>query len=150
MSFQLEFLLLIARVSPNSNPWQNLIWNGPHHRSPWIYVWMWDMGHKESWALKNWCFWTVVLAKALEGPLNCKEIKPVNPKGNQSWIFVGRTDAEAPILWPPDAKNWLIRKDPDAGKGRRQEEEGNNRGWDGWMASPTQWTWVWANSQSWW
>ena len=83
--------------------------------------------------------------------LDCKEIQPVNPKGNQSWIFIGRTDAEAetPILLPPDVKNWLIGKDPDAGKDWRQEEKGT-RGWDGWMASPTQWTWVWANSGSWW
>ena len=77
-----------------------------------------EIYHKESWALKNWCFWTVVLEKTLESPLDCKEIKPVNPKGNQPWIFIGRTDseAEAPILWPPDVKSWFIRKDPDAGK----------------------------------
>ena len=83
--------------------------------------------------------------------LNCKEIQPVNPKGNQSWIFVGRTDAEAeaPILWPPDGKNWLIRKDPGAGKDWRREGKGTTE-WDGWMASPTQWTWVWASSRSWW
>ena len=82
------------------------------------HVWMWDLEHKESWAPKNWCFWTVVLEKTLESLLDCKEIQPVNPKGNQSWIFIGRTDAEAetPILWPPDAKSWLIWKDPDAGK----------------------------------
>ena len=82
------------------------------------HVWMWELDCKESWALKNWCFWTVVLEKTLESPLDCKEIKPVNPKGNQSWIFIGRTDAEAgtPIIWPPDAKSWLIGKDPDAGK----------------------------------
>ena len=84
------------------------------------------LDHKESWALKNWCFWTVVLKKTLESPLDCKEIKPVNPKGNQSWIFIGRTGAEAkaPILWPSNAKSWLIRKDPDAGKDWRQEEKG--------------------------
>ena len=82
------------------------------------HVWMWVMDHKEGWALKNWCFWNVVLKKTLESPLDCKEIQPVNHKGNQSWIFIGRTDAEAetPILWPPDAKSWLIRKDPDVGK----------------------------------
>ena len=86
---------------------------------------MWELGYKESWAPKNWCFWTVVLEKTLESPLNCKEIKPVNPKGNQSWIFIGRTDAEAEIsiLLPPDAKNWLIGKDPDAGKDWGQEEK---------------------------
>ena len=87
---------------------------------------MWGLDYKESWALKIWCFWTVVLEKTLECPLGCKEIKPVTPKGNQSWIFIGRTDAEAetPILWPLDAKNWLIWKDPDAGKDWRQEEKG--------------------------
>ena len=90
-----------------------------------LHVWMWEVDYKESWALKNWYFWTVVLEKTLESPLDYKEIKPVNPKGNQSWIFIGRTDAEAetPILWPPDAKNWLIGKDPDAGKDWRQEEK---------------------------
>ena len=90
------------------------------------HVWMWELDHKESWAPKNWCFWTVVLEKTLESPLDWKEIKPVYPKGNQSWIFIGRTDAEAeaPILWPPDVKNWLIGKDPDAGKDWRQEEKG--------------------------
>ena len=87
---------------------------------------MWELDHKESWAPKNWCFWTVVLEKILESPLDCKEMQPVNPKGNQSWIFIGRTDVEAetPILWPPDAKYWLIWKDPDAGKDWRQEENG--------------------------
>ena len=87
---------------------------------------MWELDHKESWALKNWCFWTVVLEKTLESPLDCKEIQRVNPKGNQTWIFIGRTDAEAetPILWPPDGKNWLIWKDPDAGKDWSWEEKG--------------------------
>ena len=80
------------------------------------HVWLWELDHKEGWALKNWCFWIVVLAKILESPLDCKEIKPVSPKGNQPWILTGRTDAEAPILWPHDGKNWLIGKDPDAGK----------------------------------
>ena len=89
-------------------------------------VWMWELDYKESWALKNWCFWTVVFEKTLESLLDCKEIQPVCPKGNQSWILVGRTDAEAetPVLWPPDAKNWLIGKDPDAGKDWGQEEKG--------------------------
>ena len=84
------------------------------------------MDYKETWAVKNWWFWTVVLEKALKSPLDCKEIQPVHPKGNQSWIFIGRSDAEAetPILWPPDTKNWLIWKDPDAGKDWRQEEKG--------------------------
>ena len=90
------------------------------------HVWMWELDHKESWVLKNWYFWTVVLEKTLERPLDCKEIQPVHPKGDQSWIFIGRTDAEAetPIFWPPDMKNWLIWKDPDAGKDWRQEEKG--------------------------
>ena len=111
---------------------------------------MWELDYKESWVPKNWCFWTVVLEKTLESPLDCKEIQPVNPIGNQSWIFIGRADieAETPILWPPDA-NWLIWKDPDAGRDWRQEEKGLT-GWDGWMASPTRWTWVWVNSGSWW
>ena len=87
---------------------------------------MWDLDHKENWGLKNWCFWTVVLEKTLESPLDCKEIQPINPKGNQSWIFIGRTDAEAeaPILWPLHSKNWLIGRDPDAGQDWRQEEKG--------------------------
>ena len=88
------------------------------------HVWMWGLGCEESWVMKNWCFWTVVLEKTLESPLDCKEIQPVHPKGDQSCVFIGRTDAEAetPILWPPDAKNWLIGKDPDAGKDWDQEE----------------------------
>ena len=87
---------------------------------------MWELDYKESWALINWYFWTVVLEKTLECPLDCKEIQPVHPKQNQSWIFIGRTDAEfeAPILWPPDAKSWLIWKDPDAGKDWRWEKKG--------------------------
>ena len=115
------------------------------------HVWMWELDYKESWVPKNWCFWTVVLEKTLESPLDCKEIQPVHPKGDQSWIFIGRTDdkAEPPILWPPDVKNWLIGKDPDAGK-LKAEGEGVGRGWDGWMVSPTQWTWVWASSRRWW
>ena len=114
------------------------------------HVWMWELDRKESWAPENWCFWTVVLEKTLESPLDYKEIKPVHPKGNQSWIFIGRTDAEAeaPIYWPPDAKNWLFRKDPDAGKDWRQEKGTTEDEWlDG---SPTQWAWVWASSRSWW
>ena len=89
-------------------------------------VWMWGLDPKESWVPKNWWFWTVVLEKALESPLDCKEIKSVNPKRNQPWIFIGRTDAEAeaPIHWPPDVKSWLVGKDPDAGKDWRQEEKG--------------------------
>ena len=96
------------------------------------HVWMWELNFKESWALKNWHFWTVVLEKSLESLLDCREIQLVHPKGNQSWIFTGRTDAEAetPILQPPHTKKWLIRKDPDAGKDWRQEEKGTR--WDGW------------------
>ena len=106
-----------------------------------IHVWMWKLDYKQSWAPKNWCFWTVVLEKTFESPLDSKEIQPVHPKGNQSWIVIGRTDAEAetPIVWPPDAKNWLIGKDLDVGKDWRWEEKGTT-GSDGWMASPTQWT----------
>ena len=90
------------------------------------HVWVWELDYRESWALKNLCFWTVMLEKILEGPLDCKEIQLIHPKGSQSWIFIGRTDAEAEtlIFWPPDVKNWLIWKDPDAGKDWGQEEKG--------------------------
>ena len=103
------------------------------------HVWMGELDYKESWAQKHWCFWTVVLEKTLESPLNCKEMQPVHPKGNQSWVFFGRTDAEAEtlILWPPDAKNWVIWKDPDAGKDWRWEEKGTTEdemvGWRQWL-----------------
>ena len=99
-------------TSPNKGPSsRSYVFSSSH-------VWMWELDHKESWALKNWCFWTVVLEKTLESPFDCKEIKPINPKGNQPWIFIGRTDAKAvaPILWPPDAKSWFIGKDLGAGK----------------------------------
>ena len=112
-----------------------------------------ELDYKESWVLKNWCFWIVMLEKTLESPLDCQEIQPVHPKGNQSWIFIGRTHAEAetPILWPPDAKKlthwtrlWCRERSKAGG-------EGEDRGWDGWTASPTRWTWVWVNSGSgWW
>ena len=90
------------------------------------HVWMWESDYKESWVLKNWCFWTVVLEKTLESPLDCKAIQPVHPEGDQSWVFIGRTDAEAetPILRPPDAKSWLLGKDPDAGRDWGQEQKG--------------------------
>ena len=90
---------------------------------------MWQLDCEESWALKNWCFWTVVLEKTLESPLDCKEIQPVHPKGDQSWVFIGRTDAraETTILWPSHVKSWLIGKDPDAGRDWRQEEKGRQR-----------------------
>ena len=109
--------------------------------------------YKESWAPKNWCFWTVVLEKTLESPLDCKEIQPVHPKADQSWVFIGRTEAEAenPIFWSPHEKRWLIRKDLDAGWNWGLGGEGDDRGWDGWMASPTRWAWVWVNSGTlWW
>ena len=103
------------------------------------HVWICELDYKESWALKNWCFWTVVLEKTLESPLDSKDIHPVYPKGNQSWIFIGRTDAEAEalILWPPDTKNWLIGKYLDAWKGRRREQKGTTEdemvGWHHWL-----------------
>ena len=110
------------------------------------HVWMWELDYKESWVLKNWFFWAVVLEKTLESPLDCKEIQQVHPKADQSWVFIGRTDpkAETPILWPPDEKNWLIRKKPWCWERLKAGGEGDDRGWDGWMASPTQWTWVWV------
>ena len=108
---------------------------------------MWELDHTESWVPKNWCFWTVVLEKTLESPLDCNEIKPINHIGNWSWIFIGRTDAkvEAPILWPPDVINWLIRKDPDTEKEWRQEEKGTIEDEMVWWHQ-----WTWANSGSWW
>ena len=115
------------------------------------HVWMWELDYKESWVLKNWCFWIVVLEKILESSLDYKETQPVCPKGNQSRIFIGRTDAKAetPILWPPDMRNWLIGKDPDAGQDWRQEEKG--------MTEDEMFGWhhrlnghEWVNSRSWW
>ena len=103
------------------------------------HVRMCELGYKQSWAPKNWCFWTVVLDKTRESPLDCKEIQPVHPTGDQFWVFIGRTDVEAetPILWPPDVKGWLIWKDPDAGKDWRQEEKGMTEdemvGWHNWL-----------------
>ena len=103
------------------------------------HVWMWELNYKESWVPKNWCFWTVVFEKTLERPLDCKEIQLVHPKGDQSWVFIGRTDveAEALILWPPDTKSWLIGKDPDAGRDWGQEEKGTTEDemarWHHWL-----------------
>ena len=112
---------------------------------------MWKLDCEESWALKNWCFWTVVLEKTLESPLDCKEIQPVHSEGDQSWDFFGRNDAKAeiPVLWPPHVKGWLTGKDW-CWEGLGAGGEGDDRGWDGWMASLTRWTWVWVNSGSWW
>ena len=110
---------------------------------------MWELDYKESWGLKNLCFWTVVLEKTLESPLDCKEIQPAHPKGNHSWIFIGRigADAETPVLWTPDAKSWLIGKAPDAGKDWRWEEKGTTEDdMIGWHSM----TWVWVNSRNWW
>ena len=115
-----------------------------------VMLWMWELDYKESWALKNWCFWPVVLEKTLESPLDCKEIQPVHSEGDQPWDFFGRTDAKAetPILWPPDVKNWLLGKDPDAGKDSRREEKGATEdemagetedemaGWHHWLDRP--------------
>ena len=114
------------------------------------HVWMWELDSKESWVPKHWCFWTVVLDKTLASPLDCKEIQSVHPKGDKSWVFIGKTDAEAeiPILWPPDEPTHLKR--PWCWERLRAGGEGDNRGWDGWMASLTQWTWVWVNSGRWW
>ena len=125
-------------------------------------IWWWTgrpgmlrfMGSQSRTQLSNWTElnWTVVLEKTLKSPLDCKEIQPVNPKGNQSWIFIGRIDAEAeiPILWPPQVKKMTCWKRPWCWERLKAGGEGDNRGWDGWMASPTRWTWVWVNSGCWW
>ena len=115
------------------------------------HVQMWELDCEESWAPKNWCFWTVVLEKTLERPLEYKEIRPVHPKGDQSWVFIGRTDVEAetPILWPPDVKSWL-RKRSRCWERLGAGGERDDRGWDGWMVSPTRCSWVWVDFGSWW
>ena len=114
------------------------------------HVWIWELDHKEIWVLKNWHFWTVVLEKTLESPFVCKEIEQVHPK-DQSWVFVGRTDAEAET---PSLATWWEElthlKIPWCWDRLKAREEGDDRGWDGWMASLTQWAWVWVNSRSWW
>ena len=111
------------------------------------HVWMWELDCEVSWALKNWCIWTVLLEKTLESPLDCKEIQPVHSERDQPWDFCGGNDAEAetPVLWPPHGKSWLIGKDW-CWEGLGAGEEGDDRGWDGWMASQTRWMWVWVNS----
>ena len=112
-------------------------------------VWMWELDCEESWVPKNWCFWTE--EKTLESPLDCQEIQPVHSKGDQPWDYFGGNDAEAetPVLWPPHAKNWLIGKDW-CWEGLGAGGEGDDRGRDGWMVSPTRWTWVWVTCRSWW
>ena len=116
-----------------------------------VVMWIWVLDYKENGALKNWCFWTVVLEKTLESPLDCKEIQPVNLKGNQSWAVIGKTDAEAetPVLWPrcEEPTHW---KRPWCWERLKVGGEGDNRGWGGWMASLTGWTWVWVGSGNWW
>ena len=113
------------------------------------YVWMWELAYKESWVPKNRCFWTMGLEKTLESPLDCKEIESVHPKGNQSWIFTGRTDAKTLntlATWFKELTHW---NRPWCWERLKVGREGDNRGWDGWMASLTQWTWVWVSSRSW-
>ena len=115
-------------------------------------IWTWELDYKESWAPKNWYFWTVVLGKTLESPLDCKEIQPVHPKRDQSWMFIGRTDAEAETpntlaIWCEELTHW---KRPWCCERLKAGRGGDDREWHGWMASPTHWTWVWVNSGSWW
>ena len=113
---------------------------------------MWELDCEESWALKNWCFWTVVLEKTLESPLDCKEIQPVHSEGDQSWVFFGRDDAKAetPVTLATSCEELTHWKRLWCWEGLRSGGEVDDRGWDGWMASPTRWTWVWVNSGSWW
>ena len=119
---------------------------------PVVMLWMWELDYKESWVPKSWCFWTVVLEKTLESPLNSKVIQPIHPKGNQSWIFIGRTDAEAET--PNTLATWCEElthlKRPWGWERLKVGGEGEDKRWDGLMASPTRWTWVWVNSGSWW
>ena len=110
---------------------------------------MWELGYEESWALKNWCFWTVVLEKTLENPLDSKEIKPVNPKRNQPWLCTGRIDDEATVLWPPGGKSQSLQR-PWCWERLKAGGEGDDRGWDGWTASLARWTQVSVSSRRWW
>ena len=155
LSHEIEGYLLLGRIAMTN---LDSILKSRHHfdnKGPYSqscafsssHVWMWELDHKEGWALKNWCFLTEMLEKTLECTLDCKEIQPVNPKGNQLWIFIGRTDAEAeaPILWPEGLTHW---KRPWCWERLKVGEE-DDRGWDSWMASLTQWTWVWVNSGGW-
>ena len=111
------------------------------------HVWMWELYQKESWAPRNLCFWTVVLEKTPESPLDCKEIKPVNPKGNQSWLFIAEAEAPTLATWCEEVTHWKL---PWCWERLIAGGEGGDRGWDGWMASPTQWAWVWEGSGNWW
>ena len=122
----MTFILQKKKLKPRKIKWLSQVHKADPDTSSSSHVWIWRLDYKESWAPKNWFFWTVILQKTLDSPLGCKEIEPVHPKGNQSWIFIGRTnvEAETPILWTPDVKSWLIWKDPDAGKDWRQEEKG--------------------------
>ena len=137
-----KVMTILDSILKTRHYFANKGWPSQSYRFCNSHVWMWKLNYQESSVPKNWCFWTVVLEKkTLESPLDSTEIQPVHPTGDQSWIFIGRADAEAeiPILWPPDPKNWL-----------RWEEKVTTRGWDSWMVSPTQWAWVWVNSGSWW
>ena len=130
----LDSIIKSRHYSTNKSPFsQSYDFSGSH-------VWMWEMDYKENWTQKNWCFWTVVLDKILESPLDCEQIQPVHPKGDQSWVFTGGTDVEVEGHL---TGSWLIWKDPDAGERLRMEGKVDDRGWDGWMASPTQRPWVW-------
>ena len=147
MKFLFNFSIITLDRLKHRHPFAN---KGPYsqnHDFSSSHVWMWELDHKGDWLLENLCFWIVVLEKALESPLDSKEIKPNNTKGIQPWIFIGRTDAEAetPVFCLPDVKSWLIWKDPNAGKDWRPKEKGS-KGWDGYIASLTWWTWIWANS----
>ena len=136
---ELKSLLVKVALKKQRHCFANKSLSSQSYGFPNSQVWMWQLDHKESWALKNCCFWTVVLEKALESPLDCKENQPVHPKGNQPWIFVGRTDAEAeaPTPWLPDVKNWLIGQNPDAGKdwkwGEKRTTEDEMIGWHHWL-----------------
>ena len=114
------------------------------------HVWMWELDHKECWAPKDWCFWTVMLEKTFESPLDSKEIKPVNAKRNQSWIFIGRTDAKLKLQYAGHLMRSADSLEKTLTLGRLKAGEGDDRRWGGWMTSPTQWTWVWASSRRWW
>ena len=139
-------------ISYDSKAETLLCWLRSIYSRLWFFLWSCMDVRVGLWrrlSAEEWCFWSVVLEKTLESPLDWRESKPVNPIGNQPWIFIGRTDAEAPRLWRPDMKSRLTEKDLMLGKieGRRRRDD---RGWDGWMASSPQWTWVWANSRRWW